>query len=188
MEYLDVCDETGRPTGAVVERDTAHSEGILHRTAHVWVLRQKDGRCQVLLQKRSLEKESFPGLYDTSSAGHIPAGSEPLPSALRELSEELGIAARPDQLAFAGTFRIRYEKVFHGKPFRDNEFTSVYVYREPVALEALTLQPGEVDEACWFDLEEVRAEIVVSRARFCVSKEGLDVLCGYLNRSGGAAV
>ena len=38
-----------------------------------------------------MEKESFPGMYDTSSAGHIPAGEEPLPSALRELSEELGM-------------------------------------------------------------------------------------------------
>ena len=41
-----------------------------------------------------MEKESFPGLYDTSSAGHIRAGDEPLPSALRELREELHIAAK----------------------------------------------------------------------------------------------
>ena len=185
MEYLDVCDETGRPTGAVVPRETAHSEGILHRTAHVWILRESGGRRQVLLQKRSMEKESFPGLYDTSSAGHIPAGSEPLPSALRELKEELGIDAEPGQLAFAGVFRIRYEKTFHGKLFRDNEFTSVYVYREPVDAAALTLQPGEVDEARWFDLDEVRDEIRTSRARFCVPAQGLDVLCRYLAAGDG---
>ena len=188
MEYLDVCDENGCPTGAVVPREEAHSQGILHRTAHVWIVRESGGRTQVLLQKRSMEKESFPGLYDTSSAGHIPAGSEPLPSALRELREELGIDARPDQLAFAGTFRIRYEKVFHGKPFRDNEFTSVYVYREPVDIGKLALQAGEVDEARWFDLDEVRREIRISRARFCVSSQGLDVLCRYLEQNGREAV
>ena len=93
MEYLDIVDENGLPTGRTVARDTAHSEGIRHRTAHVWIVRGDKARREVLLQKRSMEKESFPGLYDTSSAGHIPAGDEPLMSALRELKEELGISA-----------------------------------------------------------------------------------------------
>ena len=106
MEYLDICDENGMPTGAVTARSTAHRDGILHRTAHLWVVRKVSGKYQVLMQKRSMEKESFPGLYDTSSAGHIPAGEEPLPSALRELREELGIEAAPEQLDFAGSFRI----------------------------------------------------------------------------------
>ena len=66
------------PTGEVVERSVAHSKGILHRTAHVWIIRKVEGRWQVLLQKRSMENDSYPGLYDTSSAGHIPAGEEPL--------------------------------------------------------------------------------------------------------------
>ena len=180
MEYFDVVDENGSPTGKIMSRDTAHREGRLHRTAHVWVVREYDGRVQVLLQKRSPEKDSFPGLYDTSSAGHIPAGSEPLESALRELKEELGIDAAADQLAYAGSFRIRYEEEFHGKLFRDNEITSVYVYREPVEIRELSLQTSEVDEVRWFDLDEVRWEIQYSRERFCVSSKGLAVLEKYL--------
>ena len=75
MEYFDVCDAAGEPTGAVVARDVAHREGIRHRTAHVWVVRRVGGRWQVLLQKRAAHKDSFPGKYDTSSAGHVRAGS-----------------------------------------------------------------------------------------------------------------
>ena len=180
MEYLDICDESGQPTGEVVPRKIAHRDGILHRTAHVWVVRKEGGKPEILLQKRSMEKESYPGKYDTSSAGHIPAGSEPLPSALRELQEELGISASPDQLTFAGHFRIRYEKIFYGKPFRDNEVTWVYVYREPVDIDTLTLQESEVDEVRWFDPEEVRTEIRTSRERFCVPAEGLEVLMRFL--------
>ena len=180
MEYLDVCDENGQPTGEIVARNIAHRDGILHRTAHVWVVRKEGGKYEILLQKRSMEKESFPGKYDTSSAGHIPAGSEPLPSALRELQEELGIEASPDRLAFAGKFRIQYEKIFYGKPFRDNEVTWVYVYREPVDISTLTLQESEVDEVRWFDPEEVRTEIQTSRERFCVPSEGLNVLLRFL--------
>ena len=83
MEIFDICDENGLPTGRTVERGEAHRAGILHRTAHVWLIREEAGRTQVLLQKRSRNKDSFPGLYDTSSAGHVPAGSEVLPSARR---------------------------------------------------------------------------------------------------------
>ena len=83
MEIFDVIDKDGNPTGETVTREQAHTEGIPHRTAHIWILRKKEGRIQVLLQKRSKNKDSFPGMFDTSSAGHIQAGDEPLESALR---------------------------------------------------------------------------------------------------------
>ena len=180
MEYFDVCDAQGEPTGAIVSRDAAHREGIRHRTAHVWVVRRVGGRWQVLLQKRSENKDSFPGKYDTSSAGHILAGDGPLESALRELGEELGIHAKPEQLHCAGTFDIRYEKEFHGRLFRDNEFSHVYVYMEPVDAEALTLQAEEVSRVDWFDLEQTWSELPTHRDVFCVPTAGMAVLREYL--------
>ena len=74
MEYLDIVDESGQPTGEIICREDAHASGVLHRTAHVWVVRPSGRGYDILLQKRSDTKESFPGMYDTSSAGHIPAG------------------------------------------------------------------------------------------------------------------
>lgn len=180
MELLDVCDERGQPTGEVVDRDTAHKDGILHRTSHVWVIRKRDGRYDVLLQKRSRDKESFPGMYDASSAGHIPAGEDPLHSILREMSEEIGVHAKPEELAFVGTFHCSYEEHFHGEPFRDNEIRYAYVYREPVDIEKLTLQKSEVEEVRWFPLNEIAEEIQTSHDRICVTQQGLSVLVEYL--------
>ena len=179
-EYLDIVDESGQPTGETISRDAAHTDGILHRTAHVWVVRKTDQGYDILLQKRSEEKDSFPGLYDTSSAGHIPADEEPLESALRELKEELGITATEDQLHYAGSFRIQYEKEFHGRMFRDNEVTWVYVYEKSVEISSLKLQESEVSEVRWFDLDEVWNEIRTDRSRFCVPTGGLNVLREYL--------
>ncbi|MBR5110932.1 MAG: NUDIX domain-containing protein [Clostridia bacterium] len=179
-EYLDIVDENGQPTGEIVSRGEAHRDGIRHRTAHVWVVRGSDRGFDILLQKRSMEKESFPGLFDTSSAGHIPAGEEPLASAIRELSEELGIEAAKKELKYAGTFSIQYEKMFHGRLFKDNEVTTVFVYSRPVDIGALILQASEVDAVRWFDLNEVWAEIQHSRERFCVPAAGLKVLKEYL--------
>ena len=78
MEYFDIVDEAGAPTGETVSREIAHRDGIRHRTAHVWIVRRSESGWDILLQKRSKEKDSFPGYYDTSSAGHIPASTDPL--------------------------------------------------------------------------------------------------------------
>jgi isopentenyldiphosphate isomerase len=91
MEYLDIVDENGIPTGETVERSLAHRTGVRHRTTHIWIVRKREGNVQILLQKRSKNKDSFPGCYDISSAGHIPAGDDFAESGLRELEEELGL-------------------------------------------------------------------------------------------------
>ena len=176
MEIFDVIDKDGNPTGETVTREQAHTEGIPHRTAHIWILREKEGRVQVLLQKRAMNKDSFPGMFDTSSAGHIQAGDEPLESALREFHEELGIRAQPQELEFAGNFRISYEKEFYGKMFRDNEIAFVYIYSQPVDETKLVLQKEEVETVEWFDLEEAYANCKKRDPRFCAPTGGIEIV------------
>lgn len=180
MEWFDICDINGNPTGEIVERTEAHAKGICHRTAHIWVIRQVGENWQVLLQKRSSTKDSFPGRWDTSSAGHIQAGDEPLVSAARELGEELGIYAEESQLHPIGTFYINYQKEFYGKIFHDNEVAFVYLYREPVELEDLVLQVEEVEETNWFPFEEVLRGVREHDKTYCVPKEGLELLGQHL--------
>ena len=182
MELFDVIDSKGNPIGQIVSREKAHAEGIPHRTAHIWIIREKEGRVQILLQKRSQNKDSFPGKFDTSSAGHIQAGDEPLESALRELKEELGISAVPEQLHFAGTFPISFAREFHGKMFRDEEIAFVYIFNEPVNTDELILQTEEVESVQWFDLEEVCEKCEKHRDIFCVPTGGLEVVRKYLDK------
>ncbi len=180
MEWFDVCDEKGMPTGEVVERTEAHAKGICHRTAHIWVIRQVEGVYQVLLQKRSSTKDSFPGRWDTSSAGHIQAGDEPLVSAQRELEEELGIHAEGSDLKPIGTFYINYQKEFYGKIFHDNEVAFVFIYDEDVDITKLTLQEEEVEAVDWFPFEKVMQGILEHDKTYCVPKEGLELLGQHL--------
>lgn len=180
MECFDVVDEQGRPTGEVVSREVAHRDGIRHRTAHIWVARRAGGRAQVLLQKRSAGKDSYPGCYDTSSAGHVRAGDEPLESAVRELGEELGVHVGPSDLRFLGTFAIKFEKVFHESTFRDDEVAFVYLCERPVEVEGLRLQAEEVERVDWFDLEEVRAACLREDPRFCVPLGSLELVSAAL--------
>ncbi len=180
MEWFDVCDENGQPTGETVSRDTAHRDGVLHRTAHVWVTRPHSGKWEVLLQKRSRNKDSHPGCWDTSSAGHIPAGSGPLPSAIRELNEELGILTTADRLAEIGRFCVDDVESFHGKPFHDHEYIFVYIFLDQVDTDRLVLQESEVESAAWFGLEELSRAVSHSQKDFCVPPESLVLLTEYL--------
>lgn len=172
MEIFDIVDENGTPTGETIERNEAHRKGICHRTAHIWVARKEGDNYQLLLQKRAADKDSFPGCYDTSCAGHIHAGDEPVASALRELSEELGIVADEADLKFAGRFHIAYEKEFYGEMFLDNEVAFVYVYTKSVEIEKLTLQKEEVESVKWFDMDYIQSVLNPRDNRFCVPTEG----------------
>uniref|UniRef100_A0A0G4FNN3 Nudix hydrolase domain-containing protein n=1 Tax=Chromera velia CCMP2878 TaxID=1169474 RepID=A0A0G4FNN3_9ALVE len=69
-------------------RGDVHRDGEWHRAVHIW-LADNDGR--VLLQKRSEHKDTHPGMWDVSVAGHIDAGGDPLRSAVREIWEEVGL-------------------------------------------------------------------------------------------------
>lgn len=51
MEIFDIVDEYGNPTGETIERSLAHKEGVRHRTAHIWIAREVNGKWQVLLMK-----------------------------------------------------------------------------------------------------------------------------------------
>lgn len=176
MEIFDIVDEYGLPTGETVERSVAHSEGIRHRTAHIWVVREVEGKYQILMQKRSMDKDSFPGCYDTSSAGHIHAGDEPKISAIREMSEEIGINALEDELEMIGTFSNRYEKEFYGKMFKDNEVSFVYVYDKDIVIDELKLQKEEVDSVKWFDIEYVKGKLEPRDEMFCVPIGGFNLI------------
>ncbi len=154
MELLDILNEDGSRSGIVSERGVVHREGSLHPTVHIWIARQRpDGGFQLLLQKRSASKDSYPGCYDISSAGHVDAGDDYLESAVREVGEELGLRVLPEDLEYIGVHRVCREEVFYGRPFRNREYSYVYLYRRPVDISGLTLQASEVEAVRWVDEE-----------------------------------
>lgn len=174
MEMLDVVNEDGSRTGLIKERGVAHREGALHATAHIWIARQNDKNgYDLLLQKRSAHKDSHPGCYDISSAGHISAGEELLPSALRELKEELGIEAKLQDLREIGVRHINYEGTFYGRPFRDRQRSVIYLYEKPVNTEELILQESEIESVLWMDYEEVLEAVRKNTIKHCIYEEEL---------------
>ena len=181
LELLDLLREDGEPSGQVRWRTLVHLHGDWHRTSHVWVVRKRaDGGHDLLLQKRSGEKDSFAGCYDISSAGHIPAGQDYLESALRELKEELGITAKPEELRLVGVHDGRYEGEFGGQIFKNHEKSHVFVYEKPVEIEDLKLQKEEVESVKWMKIEDVLASVKAHDPGYCLFEDEIEMLCGVL--------
>ena len=177
MELFDEIREDGSRTGVVKERGVVHEDGTLHATVHIWIVRPNDrSGYDLLLQKRSDCKDSNPGCWDISSAGHIEAGHGRLESALRELKEELGIDACLEQLREAGTRRCGFESEFYGRLFRDNELSTIYIYEEPVEIGNMTLQESEVSEVEWMDFGECRKKVSENTFEHCIYEDELDIV------------
>ena len=177
LELFDICDDKGNVTGHVMERGMVHRLGKLHRTVHIWVIRRnEEGGVEVLLQKRSREKDAYPGCYDISSAGHIHTGDDYLESALRELEEELGIVAMPEDLRLIGFHEGKIEDFFWGEAFKDHEISAVYLYEKPINPEELTLQKEEVEEAVFMEYQAIRDGIQKGTLLNCIYPKEFDMI------------
>ena len=163
-ELLDLRNADGSRTGEVKERALVHRDGDLHGTAHV------------LLQKRSANKDSYPGCYDISSAGHIPAGQDFLESAMRELREELGVEAKPEELHEVFTHVGYAEDVFYGKKFINHEYSKVYLLEYTGRVEDLKLQKEEVESVRWMDYRACLDGIRNATLKSCIFEDEFEKL------------
>ena len=138
-ELFDVVDEQDRVTGQAPRR-VVHAQGWRHRAVHLLVV---NAAGQVFLQKRSKTKDLFPGIWDSSAAGHVGAGEDYDRTALRELEEELG--CRPEK-PLQPLFKIE-ARAETGQEF-------VWVYRVE-AEGPFTLQVDEIECGDWFSREAI---------------------------------
>lgn len=168
LEFFDILDEKGNKTGRIKERSLVHEDGDIHGTVHIWIRRKTEKGYDLLLQKRSKQKDSFPGCYDISSAGHISAGDEPLETAIRELEEELGIKAEPEQLKKVCMHEGSMNGNFYGREFKNHEISTVYMYEETVDITKLKLQQEEVEEVMWIDQEELIQKVKDGEIPNCI--------------------
>ncbi len=187
MEYFELLKEDGTKLGKVKERELVHMEGDLHGGAHVWVVRkkeksnQKKHQYEVLLQKRRLDKDSFPGCLDVSCAGHMKQGETFLSTAIRELKEELNLLVCEGELQFLFKQQVEGKYVFHGKAFWNREVNYVYLLDQNVSLDSLSYQKEEIEALEWMELEKLEQLVLVGRKEFCILKEEMvkvkDCLC-----------
>ncbi|MDN7242771.1 NUDIX domain-containing protein [Planococcus sp. N028] len=132
MELWDVYDKNRKPLGKIHTRGIAMPPGEFHIVIEIFTINH-DGR--LLLTQRDVEK-THPLLWE-STGGSITTGETSLEGALRELEEETGLKADADELVSLGELN------------RGHYFLDSYIWKstEPIQMENLTLQKGEVCDA-----------------------------------------
>ena len=152
-ELFDVVDERDHAVGRA-PRHEVHARGLRHRAVHAFCVNRAG---EVFLHQRSLTKDSFPGLWNSSCAGHVATGDDYDETVLRELEEELG--CRP------GTPPRRLFKV-EARPETGQEF--VWVYRVE-SDGPFALNPAEIHRGDWFAPEAIDAWVKRNPAEFAAS-------------------
>ena len=133
MELWNLYDENLRPLGRTHRRGDPMAPGAYHIGVDIWVINAKG---EILLTLRAPEKEDFPNEWE-NTCGSALAGETAVEGAMRELREETGIAAGPEELQ---PFARRVKGDVH-------LFT--YLLRRDVPLSSLTFQPGETVDAMY---------------------------------------
>ena len=145
-EQLEIVNEKGEVI-SLAPRSVIHGNpALLHRVVHVLVF---DRKGDLLLQKRSMNKDVAPGKWDTSVGGHVGVGETLLVSAKRETEEELGIT--DPELA-------RLHSYIHRNPF-ETELVTTYRCTFDGNINALPFNREEIDEIRFWSADEIEKAI-----------------------------
>ncbi|HEX2282983.1 MAG TPA: NUDIX domain-containing protein, partial [Thermomicrobiales bacterium] len=158
-ELFDILDANGTPIGQVKSRGLVHRDGDWHRGLHVWVYGfNPHGVPFMLFQRRSMSKDTWPGMLDVAVGGHFSAG-ETLDETLRETEEEIGLKAAAADLTLLG--RRFIEDI--GDHYIDRELDEIYALRCDQPLHAYRMHPDEVDGLVTITLDDLHALFHESR-------------------------
>jgi len=136
---VDWIDETG-DTIESLPRQEIRRRNLLHRVTASFVF-HPDGR--LLVHRRTETKDVYPGFYDVAVGGTVVTGETFAANACRELNEELGI----DSPVLYHLFSHRFQDSW------SNSLTKVFA---TLSTGPFRLQPEEVSEGDWMDIERVR--------------------------------
>ena len=149
---FDVYRDRPEPTGETMTRGETHALKRWHRSVHVWLVDPALGL--VALQKRSPNKDTFPGRWDISAAGHIESGDESRSTAVRELAEELGVVCDGEELRFLCC--VPAEQADLGGC---NCFEDVYILRSDSTNTAFAVGEAEVTATAWMAMKELEEKL-----------------------------
>lgn len=139
-ELVILVDEENNPVGTMPKSEVHRRTTPLHRAFSCFLWRS-DG--QLLLQQRSLDKGTWPGVWSNSVCGHPLPGEAPEDAVRRRLRKELGIGDAALELVLPEyRYRASYLEV------EENEICPVWI---GVTDERPRPSSEEVNDIRWID-------------------------------------
>ena len=138
-EMVPVVEENGLVIGQAARSDVHGGARLLHPVVHLHIINRTG---KLFIQKRSMHKRMFPGMWDTGVGGHVDYGELLEVALFRETFEELG---------FRG-FNPIYIKSYIWESSREKELVNVFA-----AVGNFKLDPhnDEVAEGRYWTMDEI---------------------------------
>lgn len=159
MELLDVLDENGNKTGVVKSKEEIYKTGEWFRSVHIWIINENN---ELLLQRRSPNKTTYPNLWAVSVSGHVSAGETSVAAVIREIKEEIDVDITPEQCEYL--FTIRRQNVFDNcinRVYDDN-----YLVRLNIDVNSAKIQETELNEIKYFNIDNLKMMLENRDPRF----------------------
>ena len=128
--------------------------------AHLFLVRIKGGRTEVLLQKRAGDIWAS-GWWDATAAGHVEE-NEPMTTALiREAKEEAGVSFKKEDIFFCNFQHCK--KVFATDTDSKQPYYNGYFFVKKFEGEPRVEEPKKCSCLTWFDIKELPERLIPSR-------------------------
>lgn len=141
-ELFCLVDENDQEIGSITRREAHDGSHKIHRAVSILLTNQNG---EILLQKRSKHKDTYPGFWTISASGHVTFGQSYDEAANRELEEELGINTPL-------TFKKKYMVTDPG----ETEYDCVYVGNLNSDIQ-INFDKDEISEVKWLSIEQINA-------------------------------
>ncbi|MHA2789508.1 isopentenyl-diphosphate Delta-isomerase [Corynebacterium sp. S7] len=149
-EQVVLLDIMGEPEGVAYKDEVHSTKTPLHLAFSAWLF---DSEGNVLVTRRALSKQTFPGVWTNSFCGH-PAPGEEIPDALRRRAR--------DEIDLSSDFIAEVREVVPDFRYRavdsngqvENEVCPVFAVRMHEGA-SLSPNPEEVDAFVWVDPKDL---------------------------------
>ncbi len=141
MEYWEVLDGEGKPTGEIMKKydKEVFDRGFYHLGLDVWIINSNN---KILIQKRSPLKKLEPNVW-AMTGGSVIVGENSLKTIVREAKEELDIDIDINKLKLITKFRT------------GNVWIDTYVLKCDYDISKMRFCKEEVQDAKWATWEEI---------------------------------
>jgi len=160
QELFVVVDADDKIIGHKTRYECHHDKTIIHRAVELFIF---DSKGRVLLQKRSMAKDTRPGYWSTSVGGHVGKGETNEEAIRREMQEELGIEIPiqyhskrivnfPQETEMEALFTASFDGPFHPHP---HEIDEVKFFDKREIAFGLATKKLQLTEAAVYNLKAI---------------------------------
>ena len=150
MEYWDVLDENGNPTGEIMKKydEKVFERGLYHLGSDLWPINSEN---KILIQKRSSQKRLEPNVW-AMTGGSVIVGENSKQTIIRESKWELDINVNCDDLKLITRFKT------------GNVWIDTYIIKKDYDISEMKFKEDEVSEVKWASFEEI--DDLVNKGQF----------------------